>query len=53
MTDFWWGFLAGMFIGAWIGFFALAILVGARGDDDARRALEERGVGDRQDHGGE
>jgi len=33
MSAFWWGFLGGMFIGAWIGFFALAILVGARGEE--------------------
>ena len=52
MSPFMLGFLAGMFVGAWIGFIVLALCVAARETEDERRAFNEHSVGGRQDHGG-
>jgi hypothetical protein len=53
MSPFMLGFLAGMFVGAWIGFIVLALCVAARETEDERRAFNEHNVGGRQNHGGE
>ena len=53
MSPFMLGFLAGMFVGAWIGFIVLALCVAARETEDERRAFNEHSVGGRQNHGGE
>ena len=38
MSDFWWGFLAGVFIGANVALFVMALLIAARDDrEEAER----------------
>jgi hypothetical protein len=32
MSDFWWGFLAGLLIGANVALFVMALLMAARGE---------------------
>ena len=32
MSDFWWGFLSGLFIGANVALFVMALLMAARGE---------------------